>query len=91
MRESDEYYRDLETTLLELLAGQSELVGTDRVREVAEFIDHAEFGVALVWLADSLVETGASLSPSTRDQLNSLARVMGIVDEMPVQMRDLER
>ena len=60
-RRSDEYYRDLESRLRELLTEVSGLIAPDQRLEVEHFIEHSEYGLALTWLC--LLYT----SPSPRD------------------------
>lgn len=80
---SDEYYAARESELRALLTEVSNQVSTRGAAEVEEFIRHAEYGVALIWLADLLVESHAVISPATRERFVECASVMNIVDELP--------
>jgi hypothetical protein len=52
------------------------------LEQVVEFIDVAEYGVALEWLVALLAEGGIPLSVDEREEILRLARLMGIEDEL---------
>lgn len=55
----------------------------DELREVEEFIEHAEFGEALHSLAWIVTEEDKTIAVSAFDELVQLAAAMGVVEELP--------
>jgi len=86
MRKNDDYYRSIEErlrALLETVSGRTPLFRTEEIRE---FVDYSEYGVALKWLADTLVELGEPIGPELSKSIVELAEVMGTIDEMPIEI-----
>jgi hypothetical protein len=86
-RPSDEYYSDLDSRLRKLLGEVSDGLESRQVSQVQEFIDHSEYGLALSWLADSVLDSTLATSEIIRSQIQGLANVMGIEEELPEQFR----
>ena len=86
-RRSDDYYRDLESRLRELLTEVSDLVAQEQFIEVEQFIVHAEYGLALTWLAGSLIDGEAVVPELVRSHIVDAADAMGIRDELPEAIR----
>ena len=90
MRMSDDYYRSLEGRIRVLLSEVTDLIGAEQIAEIQEFVDYSEFGVALVWLADFLVESERPVRSSIRKSISELAEVMGIADEIDAKLVAVE-
>ena len=88
MRMNDDYYRALAADLTNLLERASDQLLPHRVSEVSEFIEFSEYGVALTWLADSLVETGKPIEAEITETVVSLARRMGSVQDLPAAFQN---
>ena len=59
-----------------LIAVGNRLPAEDSVL-VAEFVDHAEFGVAVEWMAERVDEVGVALSHEELDWFRRLSSSMG--------------
>ncbi|MCD6035588.1 MAG: hypothetical protein K0R63_1329 [Rickettsiales bacterium] len=76
-----EYYKDLNTQINQLLEKLSIILTDKEVKEVVEFIDAAEYGLALETLFAILVEEKKMLNIDVWIEIESIARKMGIFDE----------
>jgi hypothetical protein len=86
-RQSDEYYSDLSSRLRRLLAEVSDSIESHQASEVQQFIEHSEYGLALTWLADAILESGAHTPEIVLSQISGLANVVGINQEIPEAFR----
>ena len=82
MSELHHSYEQLERELTSLVGALSDVLSADEQREVVEFADAGEYGLALETLAGILVEEGKALPRSAFRQISSLAESMGIVDRV---------
>jgi hypothetical protein len=78
----DAHYRTIESGLNQLLSGAEVTLTSKEIREVREFIDAREYGLALETLAAILDERDdAHPSFVSIDAIEALAQRMGIVRE----------
>jgi hypothetical protein len=66
-----------------LLISLGSTLSPDESAEVDELLDHAELGEALRTLAWLIVEEGKKVTMTDVREIQSLARQMGIGDELP--------
>jgi len=83
-RPSDDYYSGLESRLRSLDVSLRSSLGDQNFAQVEEFLDHAEYGVALLVMAEVLVEADALIPDADRLEIVDLAITMGVSDELPV-------
>ena len=71
-------YQNLENLLIRLLALLSEIFSNTEVKEVQEFIDVGEYGLALETLVDIVDEESKKITPEILNLVQQLAEVMEI-------------
>lgn len=79
-------YDALAGRLRGLVIALMDVFSPDELREVEEFIEHAEFGEALHSLAWIVTEEGKTIPAAALDQIESLALDMGVVAELPADL-----
>lgn len=83
MTMSDEYYRELENGMRLLLDSTRDAVLASDVTQVESFLDHAEYGEALVLLCGAIVESSVSIHGAVVVAIRGLGSTMGILDDLP--------
>jgi len=79
---SEEYFRELELRFQRLLDGLAGLLGPSELAEINFEVDHGEYGEALLVLAHIVRGRSTEIPPASREQLRSLAGLMGISAEL---------
>lgn len=83
MTGSGSYYDDLGGRLRGVVISLGDVLSSEEATDVEEFIEHAEFGEALRSLAWIIVETNKQIAASDLTEIEALARLMEITEEMP--------
>jgi hypothetical protein len=83
MRMSDQYYRELEMGMRLLLDSTRDAVLASDATQVDSFLDHAEYGEALVWLCGAIIESSISIQGSVAFDIRRLGSTLGILDDLP--------
>ena len=78
--EKAEHLRHSETELTALVDWTKGLASTADLSQVEEYLDHAEYGLALEGLYDLLMERRLQLPKVERDRVARLAKHMGLQD-----------
>ena len=84
---SDVLYSELDSRLRSLISSIGAAVNADEIAQVWEFVDHAEYGLALSMLAELLVLDEVPVTAENHREIISLAQIMGILDDLPSNMR----
>lgn len=74
----DAYYRDLQRRLRGLLIALGDRLPAADRRQIEEFIDVNECGLALETIGDALAEDGVRVEQATLDEIARLAETMGL-------------
>jgi hypothetical protein len=83
------YYLDLEQRLRSLLAEVAGLLPAEDADQVAEFLDHGEYGLALETLADALTAQGRPVPRLAFASITGLVETMGMDDRSVRMLRPL--
>jgi hypothetical protein len=71
------YYDELRGRVYALFVVVTDRLSVDCREMVAEFLDRAEYGLAVEWMAATLAETKAALSDDERTTFRALSEIMG--------------
>ncbi len=80
----DDHYRDLEHGLWELLTSLNRTFSLSEAREVRDFIEAREYGLALETIAGILVEEKYLIPAEVAGEIKRLADSMNIVDDQGI-------
>jgi hypothetical protein len=85
----DDYYNELEARPGRILLTLGSQLSPEESREVSQFLDVGEYGLALQTLTDLLIEERTKISMGTYIDVVGVAKRMGI--EREIALEDLER
>jgi hypothetical protein len=85
----DDYYNELEARPGSILLTFGSQLSPEESREVSQFLDVGEYGLALQTLTDLLIEERTKISMGTYIDVVGVAKRMGI--EREIALEDLER
>jgi hypothetical protein len=80
-------YKKLEQDILAILATLQDTLDAAETKEVRDFVEPGEYGIAFETLCSILGDRRAPISPAMLDKLTDLGQRMGIDEE---NWRDLE-
>lgn len=88
MTGSGSHYDDLSGRLRGVVISLGDVLSSEEATDVEEFIEHAELGEALRALAWIIVEKNKQVAASDLTEIEALASLMEIADEMPNGLHD---
>jgi plasmid maintenance system antidote protein VapI len=84
-----DYYKYLDSQLRNLILAPGEWLTQDEFKEVSDFIDVGEYGVAFETLCSLLVEENKGITQEKYQKIAELGKVMGIEEDTWLQLKPL--
>ena len=88
-REQWEYYQQLEEQLTVLLTVMAERMEPKRLKLPKEFVEHAEYGLALEFLCEAITDDQVAVTDTSYAAIESLGRTMQLAPELWERLRPL--